>query len=178
MTARLMLGITGNFLALVDFAVKSGNRILGDHLESAARNAIYTSKTTQNEIIECIGEHLGDKILKDIKAAKWFSILCDEVVDVGNKEQVSIVLRFVDEQTIREEFLDFVTVERITGEVLANKLKDMLISYGLDIGDCRGQGYDGASNMSGKSGVQGRLMAVNPKAIYRNRINFRRFKIS
>ena len=25
-------------------------------------------------------------------------------------------------------------------------------------------GYDGASNMSGKSGVQGRLMAVNPKA--------------
>ena len=93
-----MLGITGSFLALVDFAVKSGNRILGDHLESAARNAIYTSKTTQNEIIECIGEHLGDKILKDIKAAKWFSILCDEVVDVGNKEQVSIVLRFVDGQ--------------------------------------------------------------------------------
>ena len=156
----------GNFLALVDFAVKSGNRILGDHLESAARNAIYTSKTTQNEIIECIGEHLRDKILKDIKAAKWYSILCDEVVDVGNKEQVSIVLRFVDGQTIREEFLDFVTVERITGEVLANKLKDMLISYGLDIGDCRGQGYDSASNMSGKSGVQGRLMAVNPKAIY------------
>ena len=87
-----MLGITGNFLALVDFAVKSGNRILGDHLESAARNA---SKTTQNEIIECIGEHLRDKILKDIKAAKWYSILCDEVVDVGNEEQVSIVLRFV-----------------------------------------------------------------------------------
>ena len=69
-------------------------------------------------------------------------------------------------KTIREEFLDFVTVERITGEVLANKLKDMLVSYGLDIGDCRGQGYNGASNMSGKSGVQGRLMAVNPKAIY------------
>ena len=45
------------------------------------------------------------------------------MVDVGNKEQVSIVLRFVDGQTIREEFLDFVTVERITGEALANKLK-------------------------------------------------------
>lgn len=32
--------------------------------------------------------------------------------------------------------------------------------------DCRGQGYDGATNMSGEAGVQGRLMAENLKAVY------------
>ena len=57
-------------------------------------------------------------------------------------------------------------VERITGEVLANKLKEMLVKYGLDLGNCRGQGYDDASNMSGESGVQGRLLQENPKAHY------------
>ena len=39
---------------------------------------------------------LSDRIIQDVKIAKWYSILCDEVVDVGSKEQVSIVLRFVD----------------------------------------------------------------------------------
>ena len=38
------------------------------------------------------------------------------MVDVANKEQVSIALRFVDgSDAIREEFLDFVTVDRIKG---------------------------------------------------------------
>ena len=68
--------------------------------------------------------------------------------------------------TIREEFVDFVTVDRITGAVLAKKLKEMLVMYGLDFANCRGQGYDGATNMSGEAGVQGRLMAENPKAVY------------
>ena len=43
-------------------------------------------------------------------------ILCDEVSDVSNKEQVSIVIRFVDSNCIRE---DFILTERVTGEVLA-----------------------------------------------------------
>ena len=159
-------GNRGNFLALIDYAIRSGNTALGTHLKVAARNAIYTSKTTQNQLIECIGEYIRDKILQDIKAAKWFTILCDEVVDVAGKEQLSIVVRFVDNtDTIREDFVDFVTVDRITGEVLAAKLKEMLVTYDLDFRDCRGQGYDGAANMSGKLGVQGKLMAENPKAI-------------
>ena len=64
----------------------SGNTALGTHLNVAARNSIYTSKTTQNKLIECIGEYIRDKIIHDINAAKWFTILCDEVVDVAGKE--------------------------------------------------------------------------------------------
>ena len=43
-------------------------------------------------------------------------LICDEVADISNSEQVSVVLRFVDNtRSIREEFVD---LERITGEVL------------------------------------------------------------
>ena len=46
-------------------------------------------------------------------------LICDEVADISNSEQVSVVLRFVDNtRSIREEFVDFISVERITGEVL------------------------------------------------------------
>ncbi len=59
-------------------------------------------------------------------------MLCDEVIDVACKQQVSIVLRFVDSDcNIQEEFLDFIKVERITGEVLAREIKNVLASMGL-----------------------------------------------
>ena len=53
-------------------------------------------KTTQNQLIECIGEHIRDKIFSEVREAKWYTILCDEVTDVSSQEQLSIVLRFVD----------------------------------------------------------------------------------
>ena len=157
----------GNFLAILNYSIKSGNTILATHFNEASKNAIYTSKTIQNQIIEIIGEHIRERILTEIKEAKYYSILCDEVSDVSNKEQVSIVLRFVDgSNCIREEFLDFISTERITGEVLACNIKITLAKYGLELKNCRGQGYDGASNMSARHGVQGILSRENGKALY------------
>lgn len=157
----------GNFRAILNYGVRSGNKVLGDHLKTAPKNAVYTSKTIQNDLIDCIGGYIRDKIIHAVKEAKWYSILCDEVVDVAGKQQVSIVLRFVDDKDIiREELVDFFNVDRITGEVLASKIRETLVKYNLNLSDCRGQGYDGATNMSGASGVQGRLKADNPKAIY------------
>ena len=39
----------GNFLALLRYSIGA----LAEHLQSSSRNAVYTSKTIQNEIIEC-----------------------------------------------------------------------------------------------------------------------------
>lgn len=47
-----------------------------------------------------------DQLVAEIKAAKFFSILADEVSDVSGQEQMSLVLRFVDAKgQIREEFV-------------------------------------------------------------------------
>ena len=97
-------GNKGNFLALLDYSMKSGNTVLAEHLKTADGNARYTSKTVQNEIIDCIGEHIREGILNQVKEAKWYSLLCDEVMDVSVKEQMCVVLRFVDSN--REEFVD------------------------------------------------------------------------
>jgi hypothetical protein len=52
--------------------------------------------------------------LNQVKEAKWYSILCDEVTDISVKEQMSVVLRFVDSDcNIREEFVDFMYTDRI-----------------------------------------------------------------
>ena len=66
-----------------------------------------------------------------------------------------------------EEFLGFVSVSSITGENIAKVIISTLESWGLDVNLLRGQGYAGASNMSGRfRGVQGVVKSCVPSAVY------------
>ena len=67
-----------------------------DHLAGAAANALYTSKTTQNELIGICGRIIQSTILGRIRAAGVYSLMADEATDVANKEQLAICIRFVD----------------------------------------------------------------------------------
>ena len=55
----------------------------------------------------------------------------------------------------------------ITGENIAATITAELEKLSLDITDARGQGYDGAANMSSDNvGVQKRIRQLAPKAVY------------
>ena len=155
-------------MALLKFRVDAGDEVVKSHLVKCAGNARYSGKTIENELINVIGNYIRESLLREIKEAKYFSILCDEVTDSANLEQLSLVVRFVDKECdIREEFLDFESAERITGAVISNLILAKLQQWGLDLLNCRGQGYDGASNMSSQArGVQGLIARRNPKAVY------------
>lgn len=129
-------GNRGNFLALLELRVDSGDEVLKKHLATCSANARYSSKTIQNQLIMLIGDHIKDSIIQEIKEAKDFPILCDEVTDNANLEQLSLVLRFVDKECIhmiREEFVDFRCTGRITGQVIYSLILEKLDQWGLDI---------------------------------------------
>lgn len=48
----------GNFQALLEFRVDSGDKILEDHFKTAPRNATYRSKSIQNEMIESCRKYI------------------------------------------------------------------------------------------------------------------------
>ena len=159
----------GNFQALLDFRVRSGDQVLADHFKNAPRNATYRSKTTQNELISCCAQILNKKIIKEIKVSRFFSILADEVTDCSNKEQMPLVIRYVDGNgDIQERFLRFIECDTgVTGKALSDKILSCLDELGLDLNNCRGQCYDGAANMAGKcKGVASRILALNDLALY------------
>ena len=60
-----------------------------------------------------------------------------------------IVSSYVLNGKIKEVFIDFIEVERITGEVLGKAILEWLRVHGVSVMNMRGQCYDGASNMSG-----------------------------
>ena len=66
--------------------------VLCTYLETSPRNALYTSKIIQNEMIVVIGNVIEDHIIDEIQAAKFFTLLGDEATDYSNLEQVSIVI--------------------------------------------------------------------------------------
>ena len=73
--------------------------------------------------------------MDEIKVAKFFTILADEVGDVSGKEQLALVIRFVDEGGIvREEFLKFILCEEgVSGVKLTEYIIFSLNEFGLDI---------------------------------------------
>ena len=158
---------SGNFQAL-DFRIDSGDVVLRQLFETAQKNATYRSKTIQNEIIACCGKLIQGKIIHEIKQAKLFSLILDEATDCSNKEQLAVGLRFVDEfGQIREEFIEFVHIHSCIGADIAEQLRYLLERLGLDINNIRGQGYDGAANMSGaRSGASSVILGWCPKGLY------------
>ena len=159
----------GNFLALLDFRMDAGDVVLADHFKTAPQNAQYHSPRIQNDLILCTGEWIRNKIIQEVKNAKFFSVCADEAADCSNKEQLPLVLRFVDAtKSIREEFVDFILCDTGTsGIAIADKILAALEGYGLNVSYLRGQAYDGAGNMSGKyRGAAATIQTTCPKAVY------------
>ena len=117
-----------------------------------ARNAQYLSPQIQNEIIGIIAYGILQRdLIDEVKKAKFFTILADEV-DSHHVEQLPICVRFVDKSNdIREEFLEFGRCAQVNGEAISNENLRIIKKADLDIMNCRGQGYDGASNMSSEA---------------------------
>ncbi|XP_073133300.1 uncharacterized protein [Henckelia pumila] len=124
------------------------NEIIGEIvLEKAPKNAKYTSPDIQKDILNIISNQVRTKIRKEIGDAK-FCILVDEARDASNKEQMAIVLRFVDSDGfLRERFFPIVHVTDTTATILKKEISDALGRYDLHIHYMRGQGYDGTRNM-------------------------------
>ncbi len=159
----------GNFLALLDFRVDAGDMTLKKHLETAGRNATYTSNRIQNDLIGIIGSYIQNHLVQNILHRQLFSILADEATDVSNKEQLPLVLRYVDQsREIREVFVGFYECRGgVTGEAISTLILSAIQDLGLDMAFCRGQCYDGAGNMAGScKGAATRIQQQYKQAIY------------
>ena len=66
-------------------------------LENAPKNATYTSPIVPKEILHILASTVRNKIRDEVRNSK-FCILVDEAKYAANKEQIVIVLRFVNVQ--------------------------------------------------------------------------------
>ncbi|XP_061999241.1 uncharacterized protein LOC133716559 [Rosa rugosa] len=100
------------------------------------------------ELLEFLAEHNDietlNAIMFDMGDAP-FSILVDEARDHSVKEQMAVVLRYVDDKgQVIERFVGIQHVKSTDARSLKLAIDELFSRNGLSISNLRGQGYDGA----------------------------------
>ncbi|KAH9769035.1 TTF-type domain-containing protein [Citrus sinensis] len=142
----------GNFIELIKHSAECSKEIAQVILENAPSYAKYTSSDIQKELLNILANKVRNKIRRELGDGK-FCILVDEALDESDKEQMAIILRYVDcDGYIRERFFEVVNVMETTTVTLKKEIW---------------QGYDGASNMRGAwNGLQALFLKDCPYAYY------------
>ncbi|KAG8176749.1 hypothetical protein JTE90_003380 [Oedothorax gibbosus] len=100
----------------------------------------YLSSTTYEEVVRIMAQKCREVITSNVRAAKYFSIIVDSTPDISHVDQLSIVLRHVQEcGTPREVFLTFIPNTGHKSEELLNAVTTALEAFQINLDDCRGQ---------------------------------------
>lgn len=103
-----------------------------------------------------------------VKKAGFYSVIADEATNAANDEQLSVCLRFVYNGLPCEKFLAFHhCTSGVSGEAIAEDIFSKITEWQLHLQLLRGQAYDGAGTMAGKSkGAASHILQKCPKAFY------------
>ena len=128
----------------------------------------YTSPEIQNELLTLMCHAVLRVVATQLQQAEFFTLMTDECVDRANKEQLAICFRYVDKNLeVHEEFIGLYECANITADTIVKVLKDTLLRLNLQLSRCRGQYYDGGSNMAGsKNGVKAQILREEPQALF------------
>ncbi|KAK9740497.1 hypothetical protein RND81_03G040000 [Saponaria officinalis] len=156
----------GNFIELlkvVCYISKDFEKVM---LKSGPGNLQLIAPSIQKEIVNCVAKETLKLIFEEL-GDDLFGILVDESSDVSYKEQMGIVLCYVNKQGIVvERFVGIVHVTNTSALSLKSAIDSLFDEFKLSMSSIRGQGYDGASNMRGEFGGLKTLIQKNNSFAY------------
>ncbi|XP_060211656.1 uncharacterized protein LOC132639203 [Lycium barbarum] len=110
-----------------------------------------TSPMIQKDIVIACKIETIKAIIEELNG-DYFTLLVDESLDVSRKEQMAVVLRYVDRKGfVMERLIDIVQVEDTSALSLKSAIVNLLSQHSLSLSYVRGQCYDGARNMQDES---------------------------
>ncbi|XP_071712423.1 uncharacterized protein [Rutidosis leptorrhynchoides] len=155
----------GNFLELLDLIISQNEELR--KLPKAPGNNKLVSPCIQKDVVKCFKQEVLKSIFKEI-GDDVFALLVDESSDVSKKEQMAIVIRYVDTLgLVKERFVGLVHVKETSSLSLKSSIDSFFAKHKLSLKQLRGQGYDGASNMRGEfNGLKAKILEENSSAYY------------
>ncbi|XP_048433274.1 zinc finger MYM-type protein 1-like [Pyrus x bretschneideri] len=138
----------GNFLELLKFLADHNEGVKDVVFRNAPENLKLTSHDIQKDLVYAVACETTNAIMFDIGDDAFFSVLVEELHDILVKEQMAVVLRYVNTNgQVVERFMGRKHVPNTTTFSLKEAIDQFFSTNGLSISRLRGQGYDGSSNM-------------------------------
>ena len=110
---------------------------------------------------------MHDSIICELKNSKYYTISLDSTPDISNVDQLTLIVRYVLPTGPVQGFVKFLDIYSHNAEHLQDKLITFLNENNIDMGNCRDQSYDNASNMSGRcNGLHAQIKQLNKFAEY------------
>ena len=131
----------GNFLEGMDLIGKH-NDIIKNKMKTIKkvqgndelkRQLTLVSKTTQNEIIDILGSIVKERTVRNIKTAKYYVLIADECT-VNSKQYLSLCIRYVLGEEIREDFLSLKELQSENSESITKVIVEEIATADLHIG--------------------------------------------
>ncbi|KAM3375091.1 zinc finger MYM-type protein 1-like [Capsicum galapagoense] len=120
----------------------------------------------QKDIVNSCAKETLKAIVEDLNG-DYFGILVDESKDVSHKEQMTLVLRYVNKEgKLIERFLGVVHVKDTFARSLKDAICSLLLEHNLSSSHIRGQGYDGDGNMQGEFNCLKTLIMKDTPSVY------------
>lgn len=160
----------GNFLGILELLAEY-EPLIATHIKEQANkesgHVNYLSSTICEELISLMGDKILNEIVTRIKQSKYYSVSVDSMPDEAHIDQLTIVVRYIEQSMPKERFLTFLPNCGHTGDATAKALLKFLGDHDINILDCRGQSYDNAPNMSGKyKGMQALILEKNKLSVF------------
>ena len=135
-------------------------------IDKSARK--HTGPENQNEMLEIMAHHVLRKILEDIRSSPFLADMVDEATDKSNKEQLTLVIRWINEDfVVSEEFLVLYCLSAIDVQSIVDAMKDAFLRFQIPLVKLQGQCYDGCSTMAGaKAGVAVKIATMESQAVF------------
>ncbi|XP_039119211.1 zinc finger MYM-type protein 1-like [Dioscorea cayenensis subsp. rotundata] len=157
----------GNFLELLEWYNLRNEEVWKTINQNAPGNNQLTSLKIQKDLTNACATEITRVIVDDI-GDKFFSLMIDEAQDASIKQQMGVVLRYVNKNGhVIERFLALVHMPDTSAISLKNAIDYLFAKHKLSLSRLRGQGYDGDSTMRGEfNGLKALILKENPYARY------------
>ncbi|XP_022182219.1 zinc finger MYM-type protein 1-like [Myzus persicae] len=153
----------GNYLGCLELLSKF-DPFLANHIDKYSNkgrgNVSYlSSRILCDEFIDLMSKTVLQCIVKEIKIAKYFSIIVDSTPDVTKVDQLTVAVRYIcKDGSPVERFIGFLPSVGHKAKEMELELMKMFKNLDIDMINCRGQSFDNANNMSGiYNGLQARI---------------------
>lgn len=116
----------------------------------------HKSGGSVREMFLILGETVREQVLQKVGKANFFSILCDEVCDISNKEQLVTFVQYVDQDSGKAD-VKFLAIDDVleeydsaNGDAIKSVLVKQIAAPKLEKSKLAGLATDGCSVMTGK----------------------------